>query len=179
MGHYDGDIIHRDEINFFDNLFSLMSRDNYDKAKARNIEEYGNELRAMLRNLPAGFYHADMHPGNTKYCNGKFTWMDFDKACISYRIMDFGWLLETDYVHFHDESLERSRRLFDEVYAGYSMEQTLTDKEIAAVFHCVAVVHYEANVLDATMRNGCVIPHILDREHEWLMRWRECCNKLV
>jgi len=179
MKEYKGDIVHRNETDFFDDLFSYMRRDNYDKAKIRDFEEYGNELRDMLKNLPVGFYHADMHSGNTKYRNEQFTWMDFDKACMSYRIMDFGWLLETDYVHFHKESLERSRRLFDEVYAGYSTEQTLTDDEIAAIFHSVAVVHYEANVLDIRLNNRPIIPDIMDREHSWLMRWRECCNKLI
>jgi Ser/Thr protein kinase RdoA (MazF antagonist) len=157
----------------FGDMIAQLSKDNYDEAKVRNLEEYGNELWDVLSKCPAGFYHADMHSGNTKYRGGRFTWMDFDKACVSYPVMDFGWLLETDWVCYHNESRERSRRLFDEVYAGYGMERTLTENEITAALHCVAIIHFEAISLHAKMYGKGVAPRIMDREYEWLMRWRE------
>ena len=179
MEQYKGPLVYRGAKHFFDDLYEILRGDGYDGANTRDFMEYGNELKAMLENLPRGFYHADMHPGNTKYRGGLFTWMDFDKACESYRVMDFGWLLETDWVYFHDESIERSRRLFDEVYAGYGAERELTGAEIAAVYHCVAAVHYEAIVLDRLLGDKPLNPKILDREHDWLMRWRESCHKLT
>lgn len=160
-------------------MISQMRVDNYDESKVHNLENYSNELWTILNKCPAGFYHADMHAGNTKYLAGKFTWMDFDKACMSYNVMDFGWLLQTDWLHYHDESLERSRRLFDEVYAGYSMERTMSGDEIKAAIHCVAIIHFEALGLDAKMYNKGYAPWLADREYEWLMRWRECCSKII
>jgi len=162
----------------FDEIILQMRRDNYDEAKIRDLENYGNELWAILRKCPAGFYHADMHSGNTKYRNGRFTWMDFDKACMSYPVMDFGWLLETDWICFHKESVARSLRLFDEVYAGYSMERTMTEDEIAAALHCVAIVHFEALSLDTKIYGKGHPTWIWDREHDWLMRWRDACGRL-
>ena len=127
-----------------------------------------------------GFYHADMHPGNTKYRNGQFTWMDFDKACMSYNVMDIGWLLTTGWIHYQNQmqSVERSRRLFDEVYAGYSMEQSMSDDEIKAAIHSTAIIHFEGLGIEAVMHNKGYALWLIDREYEWLMRWRECCNKL-
>ena len=121
-----------------------------------------------------------MHPGNTKYRNGEFTWMDFDKACMSYNVMDIGWLLTTGWIHYHEQkkSVERSRRLFDEVYAGYSIEQPMTGDEIKAALHSTAIIHFEALGLDAKMRNTGYAPWLADREYEWLMRWREYCDKV-
>ncbi len=179
MECYGKPLIIRGEECIFDNLISQLRKQDYDEDKVCGLEDYAIELRKMLMKCPAGFYHADMHSGNTKYRNGQFTWMDFDKACMSYNVMDFGWLLETDWVCFHDESLERSRCLFDEVYAGYSTERTLIANEITAVFHSVAMVHYEALSIETKIRGNGLEQWLIDREYEWLMRWRECCDKLL
>jgi Ser/Thr protein kinase RdoA (MazF antagonist) len=180
MERYNGPpLVRRGKEQIFDDLVWLMLRDNYDESKTRDIEEYGNELWDILKKCPTGYFHADMHTGNTKYRDGKFIWMDFDRACISYPIMDIGWLLETDWLCFHEESLDRSRSLFDEVYAGYTMERTLTDGEIAAVFHSIAMIHYEGVASDTILKNKKLETWLMDREYEWLMRWRECCGKLI
>ena len=122
-----------------------------------------------------------MHCGITKYRDGQFTWMDFDKACMSYNVMDIGWLLTTGWIHYHEQekSVERSRRLFEEVYAGYSTEQSMTDSEIGAALHSAAIIHFEGLGLDSIRLNRGIEPLIIDREYEWLMRWRECCAKLI
>jgi Ser/Thr protein kinase RdoA (MazF antagonist) len=179
MENYNEPLIQRgSKESIFDVMIRQLRSDGYDETKVRDLEEYGNELWAVLNKCRAGFYHADMHPGNTKYRNGQFTWMDFDKACKSYNIMDIGWLLTTDWLHYHKNSLERSRRLFDEVYAGYSMEQPMTGDEIKAALHSAAIIHFEALGLDAKMRNTGYAPWLADREYEWLMRWREGCGKI-
>ena len=99
---------------------------------------------------------------------------------MSYNVMDFGWLLQTDWVSYENQekSLERSLRLLDEVYAGYSVERTMTESEIKAAIHCVAIIHFEALSLDAKMYNKGYATWLADREYHWLMGWRECCNKL-
>ena len=179
MEDYDEPLIQRgSKESIFDVLIHQLRLDGYAETKVRDLEEYGNELWAILSKCRPGFYHADMHPGNTKYCNGQFTWMDFDKACISYNVMDIGWLLTTDWLHYHKESLERSRRLFDEVYAGYSMEKSMNDDEIKAAIHSSAIIHFEDMSLNVKMHNRGIKSWILDREYEWLMRWREGCAKL-
>jgi Ser/Thr protein kinase RdoA (MazF antagonist) len=162
-------------------MIHQLRLDGYDETKVRNLEEYGNELWTVLKKCRAGFYHADMHLGNTKYRNGQFTWMDFDKACMSYNIMDIGWLLTTGWIHYHEQekSVERSRRLFDDVYAGYNMEQSMTDNEIKAALHSTAVIHFDDMSINIKMHNRGIKKWILDREYEWLMRWRECCAKLM
>ena len=182
MDNYSEPLIQRgSKESIFDVMIHQLRLDGYDEAKIRNLEEYGNELWAILSKCRAGFYHSDMHPGNTKYRNGQFTWMDFDKACMSYNVMDIGWLLTTDWVHYHEQekSVERSRRLFDEVYAGYSTEQPMTGDEIKVALHSAAIIHFDEMSLTIKMYNRGIKPQIFDREYEWLMRWRECCAKLI
>jgi len=180
MDNYKEPLISREsKKQIFDDAIAQMRHSNYDESRVRNLEAYGNELWDVLSKCPVGFYHADMHAGNTKYHKGQFTWMDFDKACLSYNVMDFGWLLQTDWLKYHDESIERSLRLLDEVYTGYSMEKTLSDVELQASIHCVGIIHFEALGLDSKVYGKGTVHWILDREYEWLMRWRECCYKLL
>ena len=108
---------------------------------------------------------------------GRVFFIHFDKVCMSYNVMDIGWLLTTDWLHYNKESLERSRRLLYEVYAGYSMEKPMTGDEIEAALHSAAIIHFEALGLDAKMHNAGYAPWLADREYEWLMRWREECSK--
>jgi len=177
MEQYNKPLIQRGAEYYFDCLVWLLRRDNYDEAKLRDFEMYGNELRSILKKLPAGFCHGDPHAGNTKYRGGQFTWMDFDNASMSYPMLDIGWMIETSYVVFKKESLDHSRRVFEEVYAGYTTERTLTDDEVAAALHSVAIMHFGGIVQCALMGHEYHTPRILDREHDWLMRWRECCIK--
>jgi Ser/Thr protein kinase RdoA (MazF antagonist) len=181
MDHYREPIIQRGSYDsIFGVMISQLRTDNYDENKVCDLDDYAGELWAILSRCPAGFYHADMHPGNTKYRKGVFTWMDFDKACMSYNIMDFGWLLQTDWLSYdkQEESLNKSIRLFDEVYAGYGMERNLSADEINAAIHCVAIIHFESLSIDAGMYNKGYTPKLADREYNWLMRWRECCEKM-
>ena len=92
------------------------------------------------------------------------------------------WRLSTtDWVDYHEQkkSVERSRRLFDEVYAGYSMEKPMTGDEIAAALHSAAIIHFEALGLDTKMYGKGHPTWILDREYEWLMRWCEACGRIL
>jgi Ser/Thr protein kinase RdoA (MazF antagonist) len=178
MEQYDKPLIHRGAEYYFNRLVWLLRRDDYDDTKIRDFEEYGNELRSILEKLPLGFCHGDPHAGNTKYRKGQFTWMDFDNASLSYPMLDIGWMIETSYVVFKEESIDHSRRLFEEVYAGYTTERTLTDGEVAAALHCVAIMHFGSIVQTGLIGHERYTRQILDREHGWLMRWRECCEKL-
>jgi Ser/Thr protein kinase RdoA (MazF antagonist) len=179
MEQYDKPLIHRDAEHYFDRMVLLLRRDNYDETKIRDFEAYGNELRNILTKLPEGFCHGDPHAGNTKYRFGQFTWMDFDNASKSYPILDIGWMIETSYVVFKKESLDQSRRMLEEVYAGYTAERTLTDDEVAAALHSVAIMHFGSIVQTALMGHKYYTPQIVNREHDWLMRWREACSKFI
>jgi len=178
MDIYDEPLVNRGKKEYFDDMIYFMRRDNYDEAKTRGFEEYGNELWHMMEKCTVGFCHDDMHTGNTKYRAGKFTWMDFDRASLSYPVIDLSWLVNNNnFVIFDERALETSRRLFDEVYAGYSMERTLTDNDIAAVFHFIAIEHLDAN--DMIIKNRSINKEFMDGQYEWLMRWRDACNKII
>jgi len=178
MDNYKKPLIYRGRQQYFDDMIYFMRRDNYDEAKTRDFEEYGNELWRMMEKCTLGFCHDDMHSGNTKYRDGKFIWMDFDRASLSYPIIDLSWMSNNaNFVVFDERALETSRRLFDEAYAGYSMERTLTNNDIAAVFHFIAIEHLDAN--DMIIKNYGINKEFMDGQHDWLMRWREACNRLL
>jgi Ser/Thr protein kinase RdoA (MazF antagonist) len=178
MDEYPGKIVRKGKARYTDDFTSALRRDGYDPGKIRDLEEYGNELWAMVEPLPAGFCHGDMHTGNTAYHAGVFTWMDFDRASISQPVIDLGWLSDgTDFNNYDDGAFDRSRRLFDALYEGYSRERPMTDAEIAAVLPSVAIIHYDLfgeflNAWGETAR-----PASIDEQHDWLMRWREVCAK--
>lgn len=180
MESYDGPILHKGRERYIDDFIWLLRRDCHDEAKIRDLEEYGNELWNTVEKLPAGFCHGDMHTGNTVYYNKQFTWMDFDRVSISHPVIDVGWLTDaSDFNVFDNEALERSRRLFDDLYSGYSMERTLTDKEISAVFGCIAIIHYDLYSSIVIMNNGTIGKAEIDEQHDWLMRWRELCGMVM
>ena len=101
--------------------------------------------------------------------------MDFDAASLAYPVIDLSWLINhTNFPVFDKRELDVMRRLFDEMYAGYSMERTLTDHEISSVFHFVVVIfHGNAHGLKTLNKE------FMNRHYDWLMRWREACYKLV
>lgn len=179
MDNYNGVIINKGKNRYINDFIWILRRDGHDEMKIRDIEDYGNELWDMVSKLPTGFCHGDMHTGNTVYHKGKFTWMDFDRVSISHPIIDVGWLTDSsDFNNFDENALERSRRLFDKLYNGYSMERSLTQSEISAVFHCTAIIHYDL-LSSITIKNGdCISPALFVEQHNWLMHWRELCNKM-
>ena len=179
MEDYEGPLFQKSGEHFFNNMIYCLRRDNYDEAKTRDFEEYGNELRHMMEKCNAGYLHGDTHTGNIKYLGGKFIWMDFDNASLSYPVIDLSWLINhSGFPVFDRSEFDVMRRLFDEIYAGYSVERMLTDHEIASVFHFVAVIFY-GNGNDLMYENKTVDNVFMDRHHDWLMRWREACCKLV
>jgi Ser/Thr protein kinase RdoA (MazF antagonist) len=181
MEGYEGNLKLKGRERYIDDLIWLLRRDCHDESKIHDLEDYGNALWASVARLPGGFCHGDMHTGNTIYRNGQFTWMDFDRVSHSHPVIDVGWLAAdgSDFNVFDDSALDRSRRLFDALYAGYSRERTLTDTEIAAVFGCAAIIHYDLFASIVIANNEQVRKDFFDEQHDWLMRWRELCEKTL
>ena len=178
MDNYGEPLSCRGKKEYFDDMIYFLRRDHFDESMTRGIEEYGNELWRMMARCTSGFCHGDMHTGNTKYLGGQFIWKDFDRAGLSYPVYDLSWLANcTDFVVFNEKALNVSRRLFDEIYAGYCVEQTMTDNDIVAVFHFIAIIHLDAN--DIILKNRTVDRSFMAQQHDWLMRWREACGKLA
>jgi aminoglycoside phosphotransferase (APT) family kinase protein len=179
MDSYPGLLIPKGKERYIDEFIAAMHRGGHDEAKIRDIEEYGSALWAAVERLPQGFCHGDMHTGNTVYRGGVFTWMDFDRASFSHPVIDIGWLTDgTDFNAFDDGALDRSRRLFDEILAGYSMERTMTQGEISSVFGCTALIHYDLFSSFVASKNGNITKAQVDEQHGWLMRWRKLCENL-
>jgi len=180
MGSYQGELIPKGRDRYIDEFIKAMRLGGFEETKIRDIEEYGNRLWTTIKNLPPGFCHGDMHTGNTAYFGGVFTWMDFDRASLSSPAVDVGWLSDgTNFNIFDDGALERSRKLFDVIYAGYSMERTMTQSEISAVFGCIALIHYDLFSSYVACKNGILTKDQVDEQHGWLMRWRDLCDKMI
>jgi Ser/Thr protein kinase RdoA (MazF antagonist) len=180
MDGYAGPLEPKGRERYIGDLIRLLRRDRQDEGKIRDLEDYGNALWASVERLPRGFCHGDMHTGNTVVRHGQFTWMDFDRVSASHPVIDVGWLADgTDFNVFDDGALDRSRRLFDALYAGYSRERVLTDGEISAVFGCTAIIHYDLIASIVIANNQQVRKEFVDEQHDWLMRWRKLCAKTL
>ena len=179
MEGYPNALIPKGRARYVDDFIAALRLGGHDEAKVRDLESYGHELWAALEAMPGGFCHGDMHTGNTRYRGGAFTWMDFDRAGRSHPVIDLGWLTDgTDFNAFDDGALERSRRLFEPIFDGYTRERSLSQGEITAVFGCTALIHYDLFTSYVVHKHGTVTRGQLDEQHGWLMRWRELYEKM-
>jgi len=178
MNAYPSGLIKKGRERYVDGFVAALRRDGHEETIINDIQEYGNAIWANIEKLPRGFCHGDMHPGNTVYHGGRFTWMDFDRVSISHPMIDIGWLSDaSDFNQIDDGAVDRSRELFDVILSGYSLERTLTEAEISAVFDAAALIHYDLFSSFVSSKNGIITKAQAEEQRLWLMRWRELSEK--
>jgi Ser/Thr protein kinase RdoA (MazF antagonist) len=83
----------------------------------------------------------------------------------------------TDYFTFKPEGYEVAKRELDRYLIGYEKHCKFTEAEKAAFFDMIAIRHYQ---LQATVIEICGLDSVdgayLDRQLDWLMKWREQCQ---
>jgi Ser/Thr protein kinase RdoA (MazF antagonist) len=179
MCEFKGELqVHGKEF-FIDRYINILKKKNYDINKIEMFREYGDFLWKRVENLPRGFCHGDMYRGNfSRTSSGKYYILDFDTSCNAFPIYDIMIMCNlTNYFDFDEKGYQRSKSAFEAFLRGYTKYCTLSDNELKAFYDLVAVYHYQ---LQATIIEiyglDCVDNKFLDKQLDWLMRWREQCE---
>lgn len=164
---------------FIDRYIKILKQMRYDESKLNKFREYGDYLWNKVENLPRGFCHGDLYPGNLlKTFNGNYYVLDFDTASYAFPLYDCVLFCNrTNYFDYNEEGLHKSKKTFQSFLKGYNRYSTLNPVEINVFNDLLAIYHYQ---LQATIieihGTSCVDEAFLDRQLEWLMRWRMQCE---
>jgi Ser/Thr protein kinase RdoA (MazF antagonist) len=179
MCDYKGELqVHGKEF-FIDRYINILRKKNYDANKTEMFREYGDILWKRVENLPRGFCHGDMHRGNfLRTSSGIYYLLDFDTSCNAFPIYDIMIMCNsTNYFDFDEEGYQKSKSAYEAFLKAYTKYCTLSDKELKAFYDLIAIYHYQ---LQATIIEiygiDCVDDKFLDKQLDWLMRWRRQCE---
>ncbi len=177
MKNYSGPLVKHEKPFFIDRYIDILHRKQYPKAD--EFTAYGEAVWDKVKDLPRGYCHGDMYSGNIhKAANGKLYVLDFDTSCEAFPVYDPVLICNrTHYFQFDPEGYDKSKAVFERFLPLYSKHSPLSQAEIDAFFDLIAVYHFQvqATVIEI---NGldCVDAAFLDRQYEWLYRWREQCE---
>ena len=87
---------------------------------------------------------------------------------------------KTHYFDFDEHGYRRSKEILSRFLSGYMKHNTLTQAETDAFYDLIALYHF---ALQATIIQNygldCVDNAFLDKQLDWLLRWREQCDREV
>ncbi|WOO37044.1 phosphotransferase [Anaerocolumna sp. AGMB13020] len=180
MRAYKEDLPEHNKKYFINRYIDLLKQMSYDENKLNKFREYGEYLWSRVENLPRGFCHGDLYPGNLfKTLKGNYYILDFDTASYAFPLYDCVLFCNrTNYFDYEEEGLLRSKKAFQSFLKGYSRYSILSTEEINAFNDLLAIYHYQlqATILEIHGPN-CVDEEFLDRQLDWLMCWRKQCEK--
>lgn len=179
MCEYKGNLqVHGKEF-FIDRYINILKKKNYVAKKTEMFREYGDTLWKRVERLPRGFCHGDMHRGNfLRTSSGKYYILDFDTSCNAFPIYDIMIMCNsTDYFDFDEKGYQKAKSTYESFLKGYTKYCKLSDMEFRVFYDLIAIYHYQ---LQATIIeiNGldCVNEKFLDKQLDWLMKWRRQCE---
>jgi len=177
MKSYPGPLVKHDKLFFIGRYIDILHRKQYPKAD--EFAAYGDTVWEKVKDLPRGYCHGDMYSGNIhKAADGKLYVLDFDTSCEAFPVYDPVLICNrTHYFEFDPNGYEKSKAVFARFLPAYLKYSPLGQTEIDAFFDLIAVYHFQvqATVIEI---NGldCVNAAFLDRQYDWLCRWREQCE---
>lgn len=171
-------LLHRGKEFYVDRFIQMLERDHYDPARIREFAEYGNDLWSNLAPLPQGFCHGDLHTGNMVLNQHGFILFDFDISSSAFPVIDVATLCdETHFNNFDTDGYDKTMRMFEAFYQGYSRLRSLSDPEIRGIFDFIPIRHYELFATIFLTHNETIRVPGIDEQYHWMMRWRELCAK--
>ena len=180
MENYPGKLIVREKDFFIGRYLRQMQTKNYPEEKLSMFREYGDALWERVKDLPTGYCHGDLHRGNLlRTPAGGHVLLDFDTSCRAFPIYDAMTFCDaTDYFHFKASGYQSSKHIFDRFLRGYCRFRTPARSEVSAFFDLIAIRHYQ---LQATIFEiyglGRMKKQFLDKQLDWLMRWKDQCDR--
>lgn len=180
MQKYTGRLVSQDRFYFVDYYIQKLYEKKYPTEKIKEFAEYGNELWEKVKTLPRGFCHGDLHTGNMILTPTKeYYIVDFDLASYSFPAFDIMTLCDrTNYFDFKPNGIDKVTRMIDEFSKGYCPIRKITEKEFTAVYHFIAIRHYQLQAIMIDLYGlDCVDEKSIDKHLEWIKNWREQCEK--
>ncbi len=180
MNQYTNPLVSRGKEYFIDRYITLFHEMGYHQRRIDELEQYGKELWKRMEQLPKGFCHGDLHTGNMLQTeSGRYVLFDFDVASYAYPVIDVATLCDSsNYFHLDPLAYDNTLKRFERFYKGYSMECTISDAEIDAIFDFIAIRHYEIQPTIVKCQGlQCISSEFLDKQLEWLFKWKNLCEK--
>lgn len=180
MKDYTGSLAVREKPFFMDRYLNLLCQKKYPERKLAEFIDYGDQLWKRIKDLPRGYCHGDLHRGNLLLTSSdQLCFLDFDTSCIAFPAFDIMVMCDaTDYFTFKPEGYDTAEQIYERFLEGYTKYRTLTTAEQTAFYDFIALRHYQ---LQATIIEiyglDCVDEAFVDRQLDWLRKWRELCKK--
>lgn len=176
MQEYPGELVRRDKYYYIDRYIEQMRAKQYDKVE--EFVSYGEALWESVKKLPYGYCHGDLYSGNIlKTSDGRLYLLDFDTSCEGFPLYDPALICNmTDYFELEEDGYRKSKEVYERFLLEYLKYHSLSEAEIAAFYDVIALYHF---ALQATIIEifglDCVDHAFLDRQLNWLRKWREQC----
>ena len=178
MEAYPHPLLRKTKADYIDDFLAILREKGAAPGHITDLEQYGQQLWQRIASLPASFCHGDLHTGNMlRNANGDYVLFDWDDASGDYPAMDVAYLADdTHFNQFQEGMYERTLRLFERFYSGYSRTRTLGADECRAVFDFIAVRHYQIIARIVRCQGlSSISMDFCSEQHDWLMRWQELC----
>ena len=174
MQGYTGELVKRDRHFFIDRYIDILRSKHYERTDA--FLAYGNALWDKVKLLPRGYCHGDLYVGNIHQTpDGKFYIVDFDTSCDGFPMYDPALICNRTVFFDYDEcAYEKSKAVLMRFLSEYMKQKPLSQNEIDAFADLIALYHFalQATIIE-TYGLDCVDHAFLDRQLDWLYRWRE------
>ena len=174
MADYPKPLKQRDKQFFIGRYLDILRAKNHPLLEAYTA--YGIKLWEKVRDLPGGYCHCDLYPGNVfKATDGQLYVLDFDTSCNAFPMYDATlYCNKTDYFEYSDEGFERSVATLGHFLKGYQTQRTLSEEEIRAYFFFHCIYHYQ---LQATIVEiygiDCNEADFEEKQMNWMLRFLE------
>jgi Ser/Thr protein kinase RdoA (MazF antagonist) len=180
MAGYPHDLMSRTKNEYIDDYITIMRDLDFEPTKILELEQYGNELWQRITMLPKSFSHGDLHTGNMiKNNRGEYVLLDFDEASGDYPSMDVAYMSDdTNFNQLHISMYDKSMRLYERFYSGYSKVRSMSDNEFKSVFDFIAIRHFQ--IISRIVRcQGlqCISKKFCEEQYGWLTQWKDLCLK--
>jgi Ser/Thr protein kinase RdoA (MazF antagonist) len=177
MKDYPGELVKRDKHFYVGRYIDILKKKQYPKAD--EFLTYGDTLWEKVKDLPRGYCHGDMYRGNIHTTpDGKHYVLDFDTSCEGFPMYDPTLICNrTNYFDFDKRGYKKAKKILLRFLPGYLKYKYLSQAEIDAFFDLIALYHFALQATIIEMYGiDCVDNVFLDKQLDWLYRWREQCG---
>lgn len=179
MLQYPGPLVYQGEEYFIGSYLKKLQENHYAPRKADFFAQYGLELWDKVKDLPRGFCHGALFSRNMILTPaGVYYMVDYDLASFSFPQYDIATMCDrTDFYSFRADAIQVVDCMLERFYHGYTKVLPLSQEDISAAYHFIAIRHYQLYSEIMTIYGpGSFNEALLDAQASWLANWRKQCK---